>query len=276
VPPERETPLPHVALCSICAMDRSLADAAALAARCGADGIEVTARAPHLDAGAGLAAVREAGECVRASGLEVTAYGSYLSYTGPGHTAEAAREVERAAALGTRLLRVWAGHPEGAGGALDDVAATLRVAGDAAAAHDIEVVVERHEGTLADTAERAEALLDAVDRTNVRLNYQVLDGLPAAAAIAQPDDARRLAPRSGYFHVKNYRTNPVPGGPLVLGGDLETGALDYGSIFTAAVEAGYRGPYGIEFVAFDARPLEDKVAAGIAWLRRTLAEAGAP
>jgi len=265
-----------VALCSICVMDRSLADATALASRCGADGIEVTARAPHLDAAAGLDAVREAGARVRASGLEVTAYGSYLSYTGPGSEADAQREVARAVALGTRLLRVWAGHPDGAGGARDDVVALLRAAGDAAASEGIEIVVERHGGTLADGAERTEALLDAVDRPNVRLNYQVLDGLPAAEAAAQPDDARRLAPRSGYFHVKNYRANPVRGGPLVLGGDLETGVLDYVPIFAAAVEAGYRGPYGIEFVAFDARPVEGKVASGIAWLRRALAEAGAP
>lgn len=268
--------MPTVALCSICLMDRSLADATALAARCGADGIELTARAPHLDAAADLDEVRHAGERVRASGLEVTAYGSYLSYTGPGYEADVAREVARAAALGTRLLRVWAGHPDGAAGARDDVVSMLRAASEAAATHGIEVVIERHGGTLADRAERAEALLDAVDRANVRLNYQVLDGLPAAEAAAQPDDARRLAPRSSYFHVKNYRANPVPGGPLLLGGDLETGVLDYLPIFSAAVEAGYRGPYGIEFVAFDARPVEGKVAAGIAWLRRALSEAGAP
>jgi sugar phosphate isomerase/epimerase len=268
--------LPTVALCSICAMDRSLADATALAARCGADGIEVTARAPHLDAAASLAEVRDAGERVRDSGLEVTAYGSYLSYTGPGFEADAVCEVERAATLGTRLLRVWAGHPEGADGSREEVVAMLRAAGDAAAAEGIEVVVERHGGTLADSADRSEALLDAVDRRNVTLNYQPLDGLTVKEISDQPADARRLVPRSRYFHVKNYRANPVDGGPLVLAGDLEEGVLDYRAILAAAVGAGYRGPYGIEFVAFDARPLEDKIAAGIAWLRRTLEEVGAP
>ena len=269
--------MPTVALCSICAMDRSLADAAALAARCGADGFEVTARAPHLEASAGPDEVRTAGERIRASGLEVTAYGSYLSYTGPAYEAEAAREVERAATLGTRLLRVWAGHPKGA---LDDirheVVAMLRAVGDAAAGEGIRVVVERHGGTLADSADRSEALLDAVDHENVVLNYQPLDGLPPGEAADQPADARRLIPRSHYFHVKNYRPNRTKSAPLLLGGDLETGVLDYHAILRAAVEAGYRGPYAIEFVAFDDRPLEAKVAAGIEWLRRTLAEVGAP
>jgi len=269
--------VPTVALCSICAMDRSLADATALAARCGADGIEVTARAPHVDSDAGLDAIRAAGKRVRASGLEVTAYGSYLSWSGPGFETEVAREVERAAALDAKLLRVWAGHPEGASDAvLDDVAALLRATGDAAAAEGIHVVIERHGGTFADTAERTETLLDAVGHENVSLNYQTLDGLPAAKASAQPDDARRLIPRSRYFHVKNYRPNPVPGGPLLLGGDLEKGEPDYEAILRAAVEAGYRGPYGIEFLAFDERPLEGKVADGVGWLRRTLEAVGAP
>ena len=269
--------MPTVALCSICVMDRSLPDAIALASRCGADGLEVTARAPHLDGTASLAEVREAGERVRASGLEVVAYGSYLSYSGPGYAEAVEREVARAAALGAPLLRVWAAHSEGSEDArLADVVTLLRAAGDAAAKEGICVVVERHGGTLADTAERTERLLDAVGRANVALNYPTLDGLPAAEATRQPEDARRLIPRSRYFHVKNYRPGPGSSGPLLLGGDVEKGVLDYRAIVAAAVEAGYAGPWAIEFVAFDDRPLEGKVAGSIAWLRGVLEEAGAP
>ena len=135
--------MPTVALCSICAMDRSLADATALAARCGADGIEVTARAPHLDAGADLDEVKLAADRIRGAGLEVTAYGSYLSYTDPDYEAQVAREVERAAALETKLLRVWAGHPEGADDAVrGDVVAMLRAAGRAAEPEGIRIVVD--------------------------------------------------------------------------------------------------------------------------------------
>lgn len=85
--------MPTVALCSICAMDRSLADATALAARCGADGIEVTERAPSLDETADLDEVGHASERVRASGLEASASGSYLTYTRPGYAAEVARDL---------------------------------------------------------------------------------------------------------------------------------------------------------------------------------------
>ena len=109
--------MPTVALCSICAMDRSLADAAALAARCGADGFEVTARAPHLEASAGPDEVRTAGERIRASGLEVTAYGSYLSYTGPSYEVDAGKASRFATAVGRYLPEIRAEHlaPEFAG-----------------------------------------------------------------------------------------------------------------------------------------------------------------
>jgi sugar phosphate isomerase/epimerase len=258
-------------------MDRPLAEAAALAARCGADGLELTARAPHLDPAADLHAVRAAGERVRSSGLEVSAYGSYLSCTGPDFHAQVRREVERARALGTRRLRVWAGHAKGASDPHQvEVVKLLQATGDAAAPAGIDVVVERHAGTFADTVARTEALLDEVDRENVVLNYQVLDGLPPALAERQPDDARRLIPRSRYFHVKNYRPNRVRSGPLLLGGDLREGVLDYRAILAAAIEAGYRGPYAVEFVAFDDRPLEDKLAADVAYLREQLEELGAP
>lgn len=270
--------MPTIAFCSISAMDRSLADAAALAARCGADGLEITARAPHLETSADLAEVRSAGERVRACGLEVTAYGSYLSYGGDDFEDQVRREVARSEALETKRLRVWAGH---AGGTVReenraDVVRMLQAAGKFAAETGIDVVVERHGGTFADTVARSEALLDAVACENVVLNYQVLDGLPRAEAANQPDDARRLIPRSRYFHVKNYRENRPASGALLLGGDLEHGVLDYRDILAAAVEAGYRGPYGIEFLAFDQRPLEGKLASGIAWLRGLLSEVGAP
>jgi sugar phosphate isomerase/epimerase len=268
--------MPTIGFCSISALDRPLAEAAALASRCGVDGIEVTGRAPHLAPDADLAAARDAGEAVRAAGLEVLAYGSYLSYAAPGSEKAAAREVACAEAMRAPRLRVWADHAGGAGEELrGDVVGLVRAAADAAAVIGIDVIVERHQGSLADTPERVEALLDAVDRPNVTLNYQVQDALLPAEVDGQPDDARRLVPRSSYFHVKNYRPADDPEGRLLFGGDLEHGVLDYTRILPAAVEAGYRGPYVIEFLSVDARPLEQKLADGVAFVRRVLAEAGA-
>ncbi len=257
--------------CSYSALDRPLAAAARLAAAAGVDGLEVTAHAPHLDPADGLEAARAAGRAVRAAGLPVIAYGSYLGRFGHVTQADAERAAAIAAALETRLLRVWAEPiPDGS----NDPAATvalLRRACDAAAPDGITVVIERHLGSFADTPARIARLLDAVDRANCALNYQVLDFLPADAAAAQPADAAALVGAARYFHLKNYQPNGD--GPLMPGGSLEYGVLDYRAILAAAHAAGYRGPFTIEFLAADARPVEEKLAGDAAFVRSLLASA---
>jgi len=256
--------------CSYSALDRSLADAAELTARVGLDGLEVTAHPPHLDPADGIEAARAAGRAVRAAGIPVVAYGSYLGRYGQVTTADAVRAAAIAAALQTPLLRVWAEPiPEG-NADRGPCVALLRAACDAAAADGITVVIERHLGSFADTAENIVRLLDAIDRPNVALNYQVLDFLPMDDAASQPADAERLAPLACYFHLKNYQPNSE-GGPMLPGGGLATGALDYRAILTAAVRAGYRAPFTIEFLAADERPVETKLAADAAFVRGVLA-----
>jgi sugar phosphate isomerase/epimerase len=129
-------------------------------------------------------------------------------------------------------------------------------------------------GSFADTPERIAKLFAAVDRENLALNYQVLDFLPPEAAEHQADDARRLAGDARYFHLKNYRPNPQQGGPLAPGGSLAGGVLDYRAILSAALDAGYAGPLVIEFVSWEDKPLEDKLAADVAFVRELLAERG--
>ena len=266
----------QLAFCSISALDRPLAAAAALAASVGLDGLEVTARAPHLDPEAPLAATRAAGDGVRAAGVPVVAYGSYLGREGPRTAARAVREVAVARALGAPRLRVWAEpEPGAAGDGFPGAVAMLRAACDAAAADGIDVVVERHAGSFADTPARIERLLAAVDRPNFALNYQVLDFLPAAEVALQPADARRLVPCARYFHLKNYRAPEPPGGPLRPGGSLAAGAIDVRALLEAAVGAGYGGPFAIEFLSFEPLPVEEKLRRDADFVRAALRELGA-
>ena len=258
--------------CSFSALDRSLGEAAALAAAAGLDGLEVTAHAPHLEPTSGIDAARAAGRAVRAAGIPVVAYGSYLGRYGQVSTADAVRAATIAAALETPLLRVWAEPiPDGSSDPGPSVA-LLRAACDAAAGDGITVVIERHLGSFADTPERIVRLLDAIDRANVALNYQVLDFLPMDQAAAQADDAERLLPLAAYFHLKNYQPNPDIHGPMFPGGSLAGGALDYRAILAAAARAEYRGPMTIEFLSADDRPTEEKLAADVAFVRGVLAE----
>jgi sugar phosphate isomerase/epimerase len=262
-----------LAFCSISALDRSIEAAAALAAAAGVQGLEITGQLPHLAPDADAATARAAGRAVRATGLEVVAFGSYLGRFGGRTRRDAEHAVASAEAMGAPLLRVWA-EPSDDGGFAAAVA-LLQAACDAAAPSGITIVVERHLGSFADTPERIAALFEAVARPNCALNYQVLDFLPPAAAAEQPDDAARLAGGARYFHLKNYQRNDDPGAPLLPGGSLRDGVLDYRAILTAAQRAGYRGPLTIEFLAADARRIEDKLADDVAFLRDILAPARA-
>ena len=245
----------------------------ATAAKCGVDGIEASARAPHFDEHTDLRAVQRMGAAVREAGLGVLAYGSYLSYDGPDHESLVRTEVARAEALAAERMRVWAGHPAGASDEnRADVVALMRDVADAAGAVGLDVVIERHEGSFADTVARCTQLLDAIDRPNVALNFQCLDDIRADDAKNVAAEARALIPRSRYLHVKNYSLPGDPTQPVVFGGDLRYGVLDYREILAAALEAGYRGPLTIEFLGIDARPLEEKLADGVAFLREILAE----
>ncbi|MBI3784684.1 MAG: sugar phosphate isomerase/epimerase [Deltaproteobacteria bacterium] len=261
----------HLAFCSISAVDRSIEAAAALAAQCGLDGLEVTAHAPHLDPEAGPSAAHDIGRAVRAAGVDVVAYGSYLGRFGQITTAHAEREAAIAAALETRLLRVWAEPIEDGSGDVAPTVELMRAACDAAAAAGITVVIERHLGSFADTPERIERLLQAIDRPNVALNYQVLDFLPASEIADQPSDAARLVKHARYFHLKNYQPNPM-GEQVIPGGSLADGVLDYRAILGAALRAGYDGPLTIEFLAADERSVEEKLAADVAFVRQVLAK----
>jgi len=264
----------RLGFCSISALDRPLARVAELAAQLGLAGVEVTARKPHLDSEAGVDAARAAGRAVRAAGVDVVAYGSYLGRFGLTTHVHAAREAALAAALEAPLLRVWAEPMEAAPGDLALVAGLMQTAADAARGDGITVVIERHIGSFADTPERIVRLFDAIDRPNIALNYQVLDFLPAGEAAGQPADAARLVPLARYFHLKNYQPNETTGAPLLPGASLADGVLDYRAILAAALDAGYAGPMTIEFLAADARPVEDKLAADVAWVRAVLAELG--
>lgn len=262
-----------IGFCTISALDRPLEAALRVARESLADGVEVSARPPHVEDTTDLSAFRDTRAAARDHGLEILAYGSYLSCPGSDDLSSVRRDVERAAALGAPRLRVWAAHPGGSADEnLGDVVAFLqscaRVAGDAGQ----EVVVERHAGSFADSAQRTLRLLEAVDRPNCSLNYQVLDGLSVERAGHVVEDALALVPWATYVHVKNYVAPSAEVGVLELGGDLRDGAIDYRALVAAIVEADYAGPYTIEFVAADARPLEEKLTRDVAYLRALVSE----
>ena len=201
------------------------------------------------------------------------AFGSYLGGGGRLGKERAAHGVALARAWGAALLRVWAEQPGAEGGApFDEIVALLRAAAVRAADVGITVVVERHVQSWADEPERIERLLAAVDHPSVALNYQVLDALLPDALTAQPADATCLARHARYVHLKNYRLNPSDAALAVVpGASLREGLVDYRAVLPAILRAGYDGPLTIEFLSWAAKPLAEKLADDVAFVREVLA-----
>ena len=140
---------------------------------------------------------------VRATGAAILAYGSYLGrpevaardHAPSARCASRKRSARRASASGRRRSRARPTR------GFAEVASLLRAACDAAAAGGIDVVVERHAGSFADTPERIERLFAAVDRAELRAQ---LPGARPAAAIAR----RRRSPttRAGWFRSRATTT----------------------------------------------------------------------
>jgi sugar phosphate isomerase/epimerase len=268
-------PTPPLAFCSISALDRPLVAVAELAAAQSLEGIEVTAHTPHLDPEASLPSIRADGRAVREAGVGIIAYGSYLGRTGDRSPAQVQREVQIATALETSIFRMWAEPiPDAPEEGFGEAVSLVRQACDIAAADGLTVVVERHIGSFADTPERIQRLFAAVERPNLALNYQVLDVLRQEQAAEQPDDARRLIPLARYFHLKNYQPAQEAKEPMLPGASIAGGALDYRHILAATFEAGYAGPLTVEFLSFESRPVEEKLADDLAYLRGVLRELG--
>jgi sugar phosphate isomerase/epimerase len=262
----------RLGVCTITALDRPLEEAARAAGRAGAEGVELTARPPHWRAGAGRREAEAARRVLDAAGLAALAFGSYLGKDAPPGPEEPERTVEAAAAMGAPCLRVWA-EPAAGGGREEALLDLLRRCVDRAAARGLTVVVERHLGSLADDAERVERLLDAVP--GLALAWQPLDGLPQGQVGAQPADAARLGPRARHVHLKNYRVDAASG-RLHLGASLARGALDWRRILATLRRGGYDGALCVEFTRFDAAPLEERLAADLAFARQAWEEAPPP
>ncbi|MFW6060525.1 MAG: sugar phosphate isomerase/epimerase family protein [Phycisphaeraceae bacterium] len=143
-----------------------------LVAQADLDGIEWggDVHAPHGD----VDTARRVAQMTRDAGLDVIAYGSYyrvcasddLSFD---HVIDSAR------ALGTDLVRIWAGRGTFAEMTEDyrkRVADETRRFADRAADAGLTLAFEYHRGTLTETADSARRLLEEVDRPNVKSLWQ--------------------------------------------------------------------------------------------------------
>lgn len=213
-------------LCSITFRALDADEVIALAVRAGAEAVEwgSDVHAPADDPVAAAALGRRSVD----AGLTVVSYGTYLG-AGARHRSSGAeweRTFEAARALGSPMVRVWTelGVTPGASAAdRDRVWAQTTAIADAAAEHGLMVALEFHPGTLTETAASANALLDAIDRPNLRTHWQPN---PVHTPLESLAEIRAVAPRLAHVHAFTWG----PGGiddrrSLADGADLWPDAL---------------------------------------------------
>ncbi len=190
------------------------AEVVRVAANAGLRGIEWggDVHAPHGD----VAAARDAARLCADAGLEVAAYGSYYRL-GDDQPERFAQVLDSALALGTPIIRVWAGR---LGSRETDAAGRARVADDGrriaglAAAHGIHIASEWHGDTLTDTSTSASALLADIDHAAFGTYWQPHQRMAHAGCLADLDVA---LPRLLGLHVFHWDEADASRLPLSAG-----------------------------------------------------------
>lgn len=219
---------------------RQVVDVAAAAAL---EGIEWGGdiHVPHGD----LARAAEVRRITADAGLAIPSYGSYYrAGTSEREGLPFARVLDTAVALGTPLIRVWAGS---LGSAQADeatraevVADSLRIA-EMAGQAGIRVACEYHGGTLTDTDASTDAFLAQARHPNLGCYWQPRTGTGVVEALA---GLRAVLPRLAHLHVfhwaPDYTRRPLAEGADVWPRYLELAATAGGDRFAM-----------LEFVAND-------------------------
>jgi sugar phosphate isomerase/epimerase len=198
-----------------------------VAVRAGVRGIEWGADV-HAPPGGG-AAITALATRTRDAGLEVVSYGSYLGMAPPGDDDDATVHavLDTAVELGAPMVRIWAelgvtpGSP-----AADCRRVTERTAAlvDLIAGRGLLATLEFHPGTLTETARSANALLDALDRPELRTHWQPDPALPPATAL---DELAQVTAHLAHLHVFAWGPAGIDDRrPLAEGGELWAPAVE--------------------------------------------------
>lgn len=154
--------------------------------------------------------VRLAGKVAKMSadaGIEIASYGSYykagFSETSPGNQLCFQKVLDSAAALGTKTIRVWAGHQvksaEISDGQRKIIVDDLLRIGEMAAKQNIKIGMEFHGGTLTDSNGSAIRLKNELpDGSNVDFYWQPEVGSSDSECL---DGIKALVPRINNIHT---------------------------------------------------------------------------
>lgn len=178
----------HSGLCSISFRKLSIDELIALCVKAKIDGIEWGGDV-HVPPG-DIELAQSVKAKTEAAGLELCSYGSY--YRCNSDSGSFSDVLESADALGTPIIRVWAGQKGSADADAayrEEVAEHLRRAVIAAREMDITIALEYHGNTLTDTQASAHQLLEEVGLPELKLYWQPRSGGDFATDLIELDAA---------------------------------------------------------------------------------------
>ena len=234
------------ALCTIAFKDRPFEDVLDLAVRAGFDGVEPWGKPDHMPGSYSPSDNRRIAAAIRARGLAVSQYGSYINPVAGDFAREVSEGLDTASDLGTETIRVWAGSCGSAEATDEDWRTAIRGFrhfADRAADRGMRLAVEMHLGYLSDTTWGSLRLVEGVDRPNFLLNFQPMytDGADRVISVA-----RQVASRVVTVHAQNY-TAPGRNERSLI----SAGYVDYPAVVGELSAAGFDGFLEVEFVRDD-------------------------
>jgi sugar phosphate isomerase/epimerase len=149
------------------------------------------------------ATAQRIGRQTRDSGLNVPSYGSYYRL-GVSPKEDGDQVLASATGLGASIVRVWAGKTGSADASPEIWSAAVQDArslAERAASQGLRIACEWHGGTLTDTLESAQRLLDETDHPAFGTYWQPRNGQSLEARLA---DLRSIAPRLMGLHVFHW------------------------------------------------------------------------
>jgi sugar phosphate isomerase/epimerase len=243
----------RVVMCTLAWREKLLDYALSVAQKLEFDGVEIWGREPHVPEKFDENRLRATRKQLETTGVTPHALGSYLRLGATRNDSNAVQlgdTLHIARWLKTPLVRVWASDVSSRSASeavWSRTVAEIQQASERAAKLDLTLAAEMHAGTLADSAEAAVRLVQAVDRPNFRLNYQI-----ASVRDGQTPEQRleMVLPWVAHVHAQNYDQLVAHEADPVRRVPLSVGVASYPRLLGMLRDAGYQGCVAVEF-AFD-------------------------
>jgi 3-dehydroshikimate dehydratase len=262
---------PRFALCTISHRERLLEYVLDLARDLGFEAVEIWGREPHINEKFDENRTQAACRMLEERHLNIAALGSYVVFgpvrTRPEELVELEDVLHTARCLHSPLVRVWAsdvGSAEASKTGWDRTVGEIRDACDRAQRLGIILAAEMHDDTLADTGESAARLLEAVDRDNFRMNFQVSDRVRTETPLQR---LNAVLPRVVHLHIQNYCQLTNGEGERVRRAAISEGLVDWGPLLERLVEKKYPGYYALEFAAREGEGKRESLAQDLSYLK---------